>query len=207
MVARVNQAARLLSSFCFEGIYHCYVNIYFANKYGETFGTSPDEFNNPGYMKWNKKQWRDFILAAYDKYNKTTELTTSVDAVRAIVIWFKKEKDLFARSYYIEASDLCAKDCFDRLLISKDYLGDRHEAYLTRNESSGIHGAKDVIKLSDNIPEVRISANKYPDLAKITLGTYYARHMAPAGLGQTYYSMLIRSPRPVFPRKEPFGKP
>lgn len=219
MVARVNQAARLLGSFHFGEVYYCHVGIYFKNCLGQVFGASPDEYNQPGYMQWSKKQWRDFILSSYKKYDREYRLTTKKDVVAAITIWFKKEKNVFAKSYHIEASHLYEKDCFDRLLIEQDYLGiyflgDSHEVHLTKNESSRIHGTSDVIKLTDSIPEARISAEIVSGTAKVMEDrNRMCGLLMPidVGMARTYPSTIRmverEKPQSWFPKKEPFGKP
>lgn len=159
-VRKIKQAAKILSSFNFEGMGLGFygISIYFRTVSGKCVGVGVDSIepkNKIALTDWGKDEWEAFLSERAKFYKNDCE-PVRVELIR---ISFELNDDMEeywreAPIYRIEMTDI-SSGLFDRTIVG-DGLHGLKEAYLTEPESRKIRGARDVVKLSKEISSARL---------------------------------------------------
>ena len=159
-VRKIKQAAKILSSFNFEGIGLGFydISIYFRTVSGECVGVGVDSIepeDKNALTDWGKDEWEAF-LSENAKFYKNNWEPVRVELIRMSFVLDDDEEEnwLEAPIYRIEMTDI-SSGLFDRTIVG-DGLHGLKEAYLTEPESRKIRGVRDVVKLSKEISSARL---------------------------------------------------
>lgn len=159
-VRKIKQAAKILSSFNFEGMGLGFygISIFFRTVSGECVSVGVDSIkpkDKIALTDWGKDEWEAFLSEHAKSYKNNWE-PVRVELIR---MSFELNDDVEenwreAPIYRIEMTDI-SSELFDRTIVDDDLHGLR-EAYLTEPESRKIRGVRDVVKLSKEISSARL---------------------------------------------------
>ena len=159
-VRKIKQAAKILSSFNFEGMGLGFygISIYFRTVSGECVGVGVDSIEPKGKIAltdWGKDEWEAFLSEQAKSYKNNWE-PVRVELIRmSFELNDDVEENWFDPPIYrIEMTDI-SSGLFNRTIVDDGIYGLK-EAYLTEPESRKIRGARDVVKLSKGISSARL---------------------------------------------------
>ena len=169
-VRKIKQAAKILSSFNFEGAGSDFYNIliYFRTASGRTVSTGPDviDYRDKKHpMTWSRNEWEAFISEHAEWYYQNGFEPAYVESIR---ITIKLNEDMnkedvdddllhIAPLYTIEMTDVDS-GLFDRMIVRGGIEDRLKEVYLTEPESRKIRGVHDVVKRNLEISRARLKS-------------------------------------------------
>ena len=167
-VRKIKQAAKILSSFNFEGAGSAFydISIYFRTASGDIAGTGADVIRCRGQkhpMTWSRNEWEAFISEKAERYYQIGFEPAYVESIR---IAFKLNEDMNKDGvdddlphstplYAIEMTDV-GSGLFNRMIVRGGNEDCLKEVYLTEPESRKIRGVHDVVKRNSEISRARL---------------------------------------------------
>lgn len=167
-VRKIKQAAKILSSFNFEGAGSDFydISIYFRTASGDIAGTGTDVIKCRGKkhpMTWSRNEWEAFISEKAERYYQIDFEPAYVESIR---IAFELNEDTnkedadddllhSAPLYTIEMTDV-GSGLFNRMIVRGGIEDRLKEVYLTEPESRKIRGVHDVVKRNLGISRARL---------------------------------------------------
>ena len=169
-VRKIKQAAKILSSFNFEGTGLGFygISIFFRTVSGDIARTGTDIINCKGKkhpMTWSRNEWGAFISEKAERYYQIGFEPAYVESIR---IAFKLNEDMnkndvdddlphSAPLYTIEMTDV-GSGLFNRMIVRGGNEDCLKEVYLTEPESRKIRGVHDVVKRNSEISRARLKS-------------------------------------------------